>query len=342
MAITAGLDVGGAHLKVALVEDGRPIAAEQIVCPLWLGLDRLDAALEAAKPLTRLASRIAVTMTGELSDLFPDRRTGVETLVERLTAALGPATLFWMGRDAFGSDSVARANAASVGSTNFLATAEAVAHLIPDALVIDMGSTTTDIVPIKGGRPVPAGLTDGERLASGELVYTGLSRTPVMGVAMRAPFKGREQRLAREQFATMADVRRILSQLPEEVDQYGPPDGRGKTLVESMARLARMFGRDAIEGTPDDWQRSARAIAEAQLASIEEGARQVLARSDLPATAPLIAAGIGHRVIGELADGIGRNFQTFGQLTGVLGAVKHAVTHCAPAVAVALLAEDKD
>jgi len=77
MAITAGYDVGGAHLKVALAEDGRTIAVTQIACPLWRGLDRLDAALAEAAPLTARANRHAATMTGELCELFPDRRSGV-------------------------------------------------------------------------------------------------------------------------------------------------------------------------------------------------------------------------------------------------------------------------
>ena len=58
MAITAGYDVGGAHLKVALAEDGRTIAVRQIACPLWRGLDRLDAAL-AAGGTARRARRAA-------------------------------------------------------------------------------------------------------------------------------------------------------------------------------------------------------------------------------------------------------------------------------------------
>ena len=53
MAITAGYDVGGAHLKVALAEDGRTVAVRQIACPLWQGLDQLDAAFAEAAPLRR-------------------------------------------------------------------------------------------------------------------------------------------------------------------------------------------------------------------------------------------------------------------------------------------------
>ena len=84
MAITAGYDVGGAHLKVALAENGRTVAVRQIACPLWKGIETLDAAFAEAEPLTARADRHAVTMTGELCELFPDRRTGVAAILERL------------------------------------------------------------------------------------------------------------------------------------------------------------------------------------------------------------------------------------------------------------------
>ena len=129
MTITAGLDVGGAHLKVALVEDGRTIAATQFFCPLWQGMDKLDAALIEAALLLSRATRHAITMTGELSDQFPDRKTGVITLVARMVRAFGPDVKFWMGPRGFGSAAEAMKNANEVGSTNFLATAELVARL---------------------------------------------------------------------------------------------------------------------------------------------------------------------------------------------------------------------
>ncbi len=266
MAITAGYDVGGAHLKVALTEGGRVVAAVQIPCPLWLGLDRLDAAFRQAGPLTARARRHAVTMTGELCEIFPDRPTGVRTLVDRLVKLLGPETRIWMGPCGFGSAQEARLDPATVASTNFLASAELVAQLLGDGLLVDMGSTTTDIIPVVSAAPCPRGLTDGERLATSELVYTGLTRSDVATVAHEVFFKQRRQRLAAGNFATMADVRRVLGELPEGTDQHGTADRRGTSLGESVARLARAFGRDAPDATLDDWRAAARAIADRQMA----------------------------------------------------------------------------
>ena len=39
-----------------------------------------------------------------------------------------------------------------------------------NSILIDIGTTTSDIIPLTDGRPVPYGLTDRQRLESGELV----------------------------------------------------------------------------------------------------------------------------------------------------------------------------
>jgi probable H4MPT-linked C1 transfer pathway protein len=335
--ITAGLDVGGAHLKAALVEDGRAIAVRQIACPLWQGFDRLEAALAAAAPLIGAASRHAVTMTGELSDLFTDRAAGVEALVDRLTDAFGPGTRFWMGRRGFGSAEEACRYHADVGSTNFLATATLVGRHRRAALLIDMGSTTVDIVPVLESRPACRGFTDAERLVTGELVYTGLTRTSVMAIAAEAPFKGQWQRLVREHYATVADVRRILGTLPEGVDQHATADGRGTSLAESIARFARVFGRDAVEGSLEDWRSAARSIAEHQVASIVESALQVLGGAPLTDDTPVVAAGIGADVAAAVAGRLGRPCKAFGELIATAPDARLWATRCAPAVAVAAL-----
>ncbi len=339
VSITAGLDVGGAHLKVALVEGGRVIAAQQFHCPLWLGLEQLDAALQSAAPLLSRADAFAVTMTGELSDLFPSRQAGVETLVARILKEFdGDPTYFWIGTKGLGTANDAIANPVLVGSTNFLATATVVGRQHNDALLIDFGSTTADIIPIRDGKPVPRGLIDGDRQATGELVYTGYTRTAVMGVAQLAPFKGRWVTFAREYLATMADVRRILGMLPDGLDLHTTADGKGKSVPESLQRLARMLGYDAADGLLEEWRTAAAYVRDAQLRSIHDGALQVLSDRPIPVAAPVIAAGLGASEVIEIARRLGRSCQKFAEFDGAAPNCTDAATHCAPAVAVALLA----
>lgn len=337
MVLTAGLDVGGAHLKLALLENGRISTVRQIACPLWRGFDRLDDALADAAPSLAGAERIAVTMTGELSDLFEDRQAGVAALTARLVREFDGRVRFWMGARGFGSAETAGQHPGDVGSTNFLATATFIARNLADALLIDFGSTTTDIIPVRGGSPVPRGLTDAERQSTGELVYTGFTRTAVMGVAREAPFRGERVELAREYLATMADVRRILGVDLTDVDQHATADGRGKSTAESITRLARMLGRDARDGTALDWAFAAAHMRELQLRSIHDGALRVLSASGLPATTTVVAAGIGSSDAGEIARRLGAPALVFGALAGAAESARVFATHAAPAVAVAHL-----
>ena len=200
-----------------------------------------------------------------------------------------------------------------------------------------MGSTTTDIVPVLGGAVAARGVTDAERLCAGELVYTGLVRSFCMSIAGSVPFRGQVTPLAHEYFANMADVYRVLGQLPDGADVQATADGREKTLAAAQARLARMIGRDASEGSAQDWHCLALAFKRAQLRTIERALLQVLS-GGLPGDAPLVAAGAGAPLVAELAQGLARPCTTFASL---LECAPHCVgmaSTCAPASALALLA----
>lgn len=339
MSITVGLDVGGAHLKVARFEGHELVAVRQFASPLWKGFERLGQALSSAMPLLSGAERVAITMTGELSDLFENRSRGVYVLSESLERGFGSKARFYLGERGFGSAADARENPRDVSSMNYLATAQAIGRLMPDALLIDFGSTTVDIISVCGGETAP-GRCDLDRQACGALVYTGLTRTAVASVTQTAPFKGKWVGLSREFLATMADVRRVLGYDLEELDVHATADGRGKSIEESMARLARMFGSDLDDGEPSDWAQSASFIREAQLRSVSDGAHIVLSERPIPEDAPIIAAGIGAVEVEEIARRLSRPFKTFGQLMSLEGPVADAATHHAPAVAVARLLAD--
>jgi uncharacterized hydantoinase/oxoprolinase family protein len=137
----------------------------------------------------------------------------------------------------------------------------------------------------------------------------------------------------------MADVRRILGDDLSESDQHPTADGKDKSVASSTARLARMLGRDAAEGTAQDWQTAASYVREMQLRSIHDGALQVLSRTALPAAAPVIAAGIGASEVTGLANRLGRSTVSFAELTGASGELAFWATACAPAVSLALMLE---
>jgi probable H4MPT-linked C1 transfer pathway protein len=336
-----GWDLGGANVKLARAEGGRIAHVAQLPCPVRQDRSKFDAALEEALELcpSDAGTRHAVTMTGELSDVFQDRAEGVAYLVALMRKATGENTIYYGGRAGFLDAGQAVERALDVASANWHASAALVAGDCLEGLLVDAGTTTTDLIPLKSGAPAARAYTDGERLAKGELVYTGVVRTPVMAVAQDAPFKGRSQGIAAERFATMADVWRLLGELPADADPYPTPDLCGKTTAESAARLARMLGRDGSEAELAEWIAIARHFADCQLAQIESAARALTARERLGADATVIGAGCGRFVAKRLARRLDRPYRDFSEIIKSGPGQREMAARCAPAVAVALLAE---
>ncbi len=334
MSVVIGWDIGGAHLKAARVKSGRVEAVVQAATPLWLGLESLKAAFAAIGAELGAADRHAITMTGELCDAFPSRREGVVGLAAIAAKSLAPAAPgLYAGRAGFVALGEAAAHAADIASANWHATAALVALRAPDALMIDIGSTTADLIPIAAGRVAAAGYTDAERLAAGELVYTGMTRSFVMALADRAPFRGAWTPLMNEYFASSADVHRILGDLPDGADKMATADSREKTVEASRARLARMIGREAEEAADSEWNGLAAFLAEAQIRQIADAASLRLSRNDVAGDAPVVAAGVGEGMAAEVARRLRRPCVGFSAL--IEGPPE--ASHCAPAVAVALL-----
>ena len=334
-----GWDIGGAHLKAARVEGGRVVEVVQLPSPLWLGVERLQQAISTANARLGAADRHAATMTGELADVFENRAAGVAAITDILTRAVRPlSVVIYGGRAGFLDPVDAAAHAADIASANWHASGTLAGRFAPDTLFVDIGSTTTDLVPIAGGRVQAAGYTDAERLACGELVYTGLTRSFLMSLCARAPVGGAWVPLACEHFATSADVYRILGELPEDADQLPTADGREKSVAASEARLARMVGHDAADRTEADWRNLAAWFAEAQLRLIVDAATQVLSRVRLPASAAIVGAGVGRHLAARVAPRLARKFTAFTELIEAARGPGDWSSYCAPAVSVALLA----
>ncbi|NEU12544.1 H4MPT-linked C1 transfer pathway protein [Methylobacterium sp. BTF04] len=335
-----GWDLGGVHVKAALVRNGRVEAVVQAPCRLWRGLPALDETFAGLPDWARSEADHVVTMTGELTDCFADRADGVAQLSDWAQAHLAGTVRIYAGRSGLLAAAAARDASADVASANWHATAALVGRHVADALLIDIGSTTADLIPVVSGRPATLGYSDAERLETGELVYSGVVRTHLIGLADQAPFRGRRTRLMAETFATTADIYRITGDLPEGADQQSSADMKGKSIAESETRLARIIGRDHGEGTPDEWRALAAHFSEAQLRALHDAAATLLSRSDIPPDAPLVVCGAGLFLAERLAQRLGR--RSLG-LTALIAknlpetGADWAST-CGPAVAVALLA----
>ncbi len=339
-----GWDLGGAHVKSAsLGVDGAMQHVIQRPCPLWRGIAQLRTTVRSMVEDMQIGEAAhAVTMTGELTDIFNDRARGVRELLDIMQQQFTDTPLLvYAGPAGFVTLDIAVRDPEQVASANWLAAATLVAARQLEGLYIDVGSTTTDMVVFSGGRVDTRGYTDHQRLAYDELIYTGVVRTPVMAVTDRVAFSGAWVSLMAEQFATMADVYRLTQDLPQYADLLPSPDGGGKTEAASARRLARMLGRDANSADGEQWERVAEYIAECQLTRLRIACETNLSRGVVGPQAPLVGAGVGRFLVRALATRLQRPFVDFGTFfppEPVPGGA--TIADCAPAVAVALLASN--
>lgn len=304
MVTVMGWDIGGANVKAArLVRAGGEVQDRRdLTCPLelWREPERLPQVLGEMAASLGGAPWHAVTMTAELVDAFASRREGVAFVLESSTGALTGRIRVWCTDRRFHPPAaVLAADPLGAAATNWLALAERVARARIDGLIIDMGSTTTDLIPVARGR-VAACTTDPERLAAGQLVYTGALRTPVPAVVREIPLAGRRLRVAAEHFAVMGDVNLVLGRITAGEYTCSTPDGRPPSLESAVGRLARLACTDTEHVGPEDALAIARWAAEAQAIQLVEAALQVLSVPGHWAL-PVLGAGLGRFAGREVA-----------------------------------------
>lgn len=243
--LVLGLDIGGANLKAATT------AGQALTEPfeIWRAPAELASRLRRLIAVFPGADQIAVTMTAELADCFATKQAGVAAIVAAVREAVGatPARV-WQSTGRF-ADLQAAAQSRAVAAANWHALATWGGRFAPGGrgLLIDIGSTTTDIIPLADGRPAARGATDLERLLNHELVYAGARRTPLCAVAAAVTVRGRTCPVAAELFATMLDVGLLLGRVAEDAADLQTADGRPATIARAHDRIARMVCCDRDE-----------------------------------------------------------------------------------------------
>jgi probable H4MPT-linked C1 transfer pathway protein len=214
-------------------------------------------------------------------------------------------------------------------ASNWAATARLVARVAPDCILIDIGTTTTDIIPIAGGCVVATGSTDPTRLVSGELVYTGVIRSPVESYATTVPLHGGQAFISAEGFALSGDVWVTLGQLREGDYSAPTPDGRPRSREFARERLARVVCADPELLDQASIDVIAQALAEAQIERVRAGLARVRAR--WPALTTAVITGVGSFLAAKAAVAEGFDVADLADQIGTDAA------RTAPAAAAALL-----
>lgn len=257
-----GIDIGGANLKAVYIASEQGDAEPRSInvsFPMWQRWETLSQSLgEISKTLSVPAdARVAVTMTGELADCFTSRKTGVEFIAEAVLLAFRKHEVAfyktdgrWCGGESF------LENWELLAASNWHATAQVAAGLLPNqsGLMIDVGSTTSDIIPIIDGEVKAVGKTDYQRLRNGELIYAGAERTPICSLLQTVQLGDDQIPIAREFFATIDDALIWRNLVAEDSSALTTADQRSRSIHDAGRRLAKMvcsdfpeIGRPAID-----------------------------------------------------------------------------------------------
>jgi probable H4MPT-linked C1 transfer pathway protein len=128
-------------------------------------------------------------MTGELVDIFLSRREGVMQIAQFMADHLNGEVLFYSAKQGFVDSAEVSFYADSIASANWHASASLIAKSINQAVLVDIGSTTSDLILIKDGLIASHGFKDAERMRFDELIYAGVVRTPLMAVQVTTPLR---------------------------------------------------------------------------------------------------------------------------------------------------------
>jgi (4-(4-[2-(gamma-L-glutamylamino)ethyl]phenoxymethyl)furan-2-yl)methanamine synthase len=330
-AATLAVDIGGANTKAASL-NGRSLRTVSRPFEVWRDREALAAVLRdvAAEVAAGRPQAAAITMTAELSDAFRTKREGVAFVLDAAQDALGdqPLRVLTTAGELVTVEA-ARGRPWDVAAANWVATALAVAHVHRDALLVDVGSTTADIVPIAAGRVAASGHNDLERLLAGELVYTGVLRTNLAAIAPRVPVRGGWCPVSSEYFAISADVHLVLDHLTPAAYDCPTPDGRPATVGFARERIARLVCADVEQLDADEVDAIAAFLYGEQLRQLEDAGRRV--QRALPRDAPVVVVGSGAFLGREVASRLGRTVAAAPAPWGATGG------EVAPAAALAAL-----
>jgi (4-(4-[2-(gamma-L-glutamylamino)ethyl]phenoxymethyl)furan-2-yl)methanamine synthase len=270
-----GIDVGGANLKIV---DDKGVHIHY--CPLWEGAP-VTALLD--RYVTDPGEPAAVVMSGELADCFQSKEEGISFIVNAVKKAFPDACFY-------GTDGQFHRSAVpQLAAANWLASADFLRETYPDAVLLDIGSTTADIIPLARFASL-LGLTDLQRLRKGYLVYTGLLRGNVATQLRSVLLGGTDTPVSSEYFASAADVHLVLGHITCSQYTCDTPDRKEKTETASLRRLARVVCADLDEIGEGGARQIAGQFWDLQRELIRNQIGSVM-KASCPAT--LLTAGIG-------------------------------------------------
>jgi len=279
-----GIDVGGANLKVV---DSSGVHIHY--CPLWQ-----EAPIQELLNPYAGSENAAVVMSGELADCFSSKQEGIDFIVSEVKAVF-PDAIFYGMDGKFHTSAVPQLAAA-----NWLAMADLLKEQYPDAVLVDMGSTTTDIIPLNAFDSM-IGQTDLTRLQQGYLVYCGLLRTNIATLIQVAEVNGLNTPVSTEYFASTGDAYVSLNRIEPSDFSSDTADRKGTDRRSCLRRLARVVCADLEEIGESGALDIARSVYKTQMNLIKSAVQKIVLHHG---ARQIIAVGIGSALVAEWTGGI--------------------------------------
>jgi len=283
LAPCLGMDIGGANLKFAHTEGW----SRSVPFEMWRQHQSLADAIAPIFCECPDFEAVALTMTGELADCFETRAMGVATILEQVTRIVPSQFIHVYCVDGkWRSPAQAARDPWLAAASNWHALARWASRMLTThpttpqhGLIVDVGSTTIDIIPINTQGVATRSTTDSQRLRRRELIYTGVERSNLAGLLRSVPLFGKRCPVMNEQFATTRDAYVWLKHLPEAHDDCQTADGRPATRVGTRYRLARIVGEDGSTLTDADIDAIATAVLRAQCRLLTRSMSTVMQRT---------------------------------------------------------------
>ncbi|MDA9690204.1 hypothetical protein N9V13_07345 [Betaproteobacteria bacterium] len=308
MTSSIGLDIGGAHLKACLIKNDvilKLSKADLFKTPIWESQNTLVSTLKEIEKKWTMGENvhINIAMTAEMTDCFRHRREGVQKILSIIKNTFSCGKLKIYSTNGLKEFNVTFKNYKEIASSNWHATADSLSKIERNCFLIDIGSTTTDITPIRFGKILsPTSSTDFSRLQKGELVYLGVCRTSLSSIRRQLMFRSKMTNIMRENFASTADLFRLTKQLDPKYDLYPTLDGKNKKRLATQQRLARIIGLDINDVTVEELNALAQQIKQMFVSEIIENLKKVIFEYNMSSRMPIVITGSGKFLAVEIQD----------------------------------------
>lgn len=292
-----GLDIGGANTDCSILEikNGKVCSLKSYreYFPMWKNNDKLQQCLKKFCENDSDIDIVCVSMTAELADGYESKKEGVLDISQKVMEVFSDKKVYFVTFDGLKTFPELKEKLLSAAAANWVGTCELVKYIGKDCIFMDIGSTTTDIIPIKNFKESAAGHSDLERLSTGELIYTGMLRTNLASIVHTVPIYGKNTRVSSELFTITADVHRILGNIKEEDYTCNTPDGNKKNITSCKRRLARLVCADLDTLKDEQIIKLAEHIEKKQLEQIINGLSEVVNRTNIK-TVVIVSIGNGN------------------------------------------------